>query len=120
VSAVRFLGDVHVRRSLAEALWHREPTIEFAYVGETGYPPANATDPELLRFAEANRFAVITQDHRTMSDHVREHMAAGGHTWGLFLSKRSASWGGLVDDLLRIWAASSAEDWRDTITRLPW
>jgi hypothetical protein len=120
LSSVRFFGDEHVRRSLADALWHREAAIEFTFVGDAGCPPSGTPDPGLLRFAEANKLALITGDRRTMPDHVADHLATGAHTWGVFLIKRGATWHGLVDDLLLIWSASDAEDWCDRIERLPW
>jgi hypothetical protein len=89
-------------------------------VGEAGVPPLGTLDPELLRFAEGAGYSLLSLDRRTMPTHVAHHLATGGHTWGVFLIRRQATWQRLIDDLLLIWSASEAEEWRDRIERLPW
>lgn len=120
MSTVRFFGDEHVRRGLADALWHREAAVEFVFVGDEGCPPFGTPDPELLSYAEAHKLALVTADRKTMPDHVQDHLATGGHVWGVFLIQRGATWADLIEDLLLIWSASNAEDWCDHLERLPW
>ncbi len=81
-------------------------------------PPTQTTDPDLLRFAEAGGLALLTNDVSTMPLHARDHLAAGGHTWGVFLIM-TISWSELIDNLLTMWGASEAEEWRDQIVFLP-
>lgn len=117
---MRYLCDEHVAKALAVALSHREPAVEVYYVGEPGAPPYRTPDPDLIRFAGAEGLTLLTLDRNTLLGHLNDHWAAGGHTWGVFLLKPGASWQRLIDDLLLIWSASEAEDWRDRVEYLPW
>lgn len=120
MSTVRFLCDEHIHPALAEAVRNREPSIEAVFVGDPTAPPSGSTDPELLQFAEQEGYALLTADRSTMPAHVTEHHAAGRHTNGVFLIRRGANWTQLIDDLLAIWSASDADDWRDQLEYLPW
>ncbi len=64
--------------------------------------------------------ALVTNDRKTMIQHAADHLANGGHTWGVFLySLHGMSAGSLADELLMIWSASPAEEWIDQIVFLP-
>jgi hypothetical protein len=120
VTTVKFLGDEHIRHSLADAVWHREPVMEFLFVGQAGAPPLSTPDPELLVFAETHKYSLLSSDKKTMPEHVTAHLGAGRHTWGVFLIRPGTNWAALIDDLILIWSASTAEDWQDRLERLPW
>ena len=71
-------------------------------------PLAPATPRERLA-------AVITETTRVKAS----HQAAGMQTWGVLLVTRPCSFRQLLVDLLLIWSASEAEEWRDSIHFLP-
>ncbi len=54
-----------------------------------------------------------------MLTHIAEHMAAGGRLWGVFLVKRRASLSELLDNLVLVWSATEAAEWRDQVLFLP-
>jgi hypothetical protein len=115
---MRFLGDEHVPRRLLRAVRDREPALEFFRVGMSGMPAMGSTDTDLLRFAEAGGYAILTNDVSTMPAHAQHHLAAGYHTWGVFLIT-TISWRQLIESLLTLWGASEAEEWRDQVVFLP-
>ena len=58
-----------------------------------------------------------------MPDHVANHLAAGRHTWGVFLFPKGnyLSAGRIAEELVLVWAASQREDeWVDRIQPLPY
>lgn len=120
MTVVRFLCDEHVHPALAEAIHNREPGVKLLFVGQPNAPATGTPDPELLQSAEQKGYALLTGDRRTMPIHLIEHHAAGRHTWGVFLIRREAEWSRLIHDILLIWSASQAEDWRDRLEYLPW
>jgi hypothetical protein len=120
MSVVRYLIDESIPEQLMNALIQREPAMEVFIVGQNMASPKGAPDPELLLFAEKEKLALVTFDKKSMDCHVTNHRATGHHTWGIFELRRGFSIRRYVDDLVLIWSASEAEDWRDRIEWLPW
>jgi hypothetical protein len=89
-------------------------------VGQPGFPPNGTPDPDLLLFAESMHSAFLSRDKSTMIGHIINHMAAGHHTWGVFLLKGGHPTAAYADNLILIWSLSEAEDWRDRVEYLPW
>lgn len=120
MSAVRYLCDEHVPEQLMDALIQREPAIEISIVGQELAPPKGTLDPEVLLFAEQEKLALITNDKKSMARHVESHQAEGHHTLGVFYLRSGFPILRYVEDLILIWSASEAEDWRDHMEWLPW
>jgi hypothetical protein len=55
-----------------------------------------------------------------MPAHVADHLAAGNHTWGVFILRLGYATEEYVEALLEIWGASTADEWQDLLIRLPW
>jgi hypothetical protein len=119
MSQVRFLVDESLRLSLVAALRRAEPALDVWRVGQTGMPVFGSPDPELLAFCEREQRLLVSLDRATMPDHVAAYLAAGGSTWGVLLVTRRCSFRQLIDDLVLIWSATEAGEWRDSIHYLP-
>jgi hypothetical protein len=120
MATLHFLLDEHVREELADALVRAEPSMAVECVGQGVAPAKGTSDSDLLKAAEANQWALITQDKTTMPGHVAAHLAAGRHTWGVFLLRRGFSMQRHVESLVLLWSASEAEEWRDVLDWVPW
>lgn len=123
MSQVTFLLDEQIPTSVGDALVALEPAILFRQVGAYPDVPAKGTlDPDVLIFAEEAGFALITFDKRSMRTHVATHLAAGHHTWGVFIfpNGKALSAGRIAEELLMVWTASQAEEWIDQIEFLPY
>lgn len=120
MSTVCYLVDESVPEQLMDALIQREPAIEISIVGQEMAPPKGTSDPEVLLFAEKEKLALITLDKKSMARHVANHQAAGHQTWGIFNLRSGFSVLRYVKNLVLIWSASEAEDWRDRMEWLPW
>jgi Domain of unknown function (DUF5615) len=115
----RLLFDEHVGRSLASALRRKEPTIDIVRVGMSGAPPIGTPDPDLLIAAETKKRVLITKDAKSMKRHANNHLAAGRHTGGVFVLQKGFPLRRYTEELLLIWYASSAEEWRDVFDYTP-
>jgi hypothetical protein len=121
MSSVRFLWDENVPLELADYLASQEPSIEILVPGQNKEaPPKGTSDPDVLRFAKAERLALVTLDKSTMPVHVGNHFSAGGHTWGLFILRPGYPLKRYANDLILVWSASESENWQDRIEYLPW
>ena len=119
MSQVRYLIDESIRLSIVAALRRAEPSLDVLRVGQLTAPPFGSPDPDLLVVCESSERMLVSIDRASMPAHVTSHQAKGGHTWGVLLVTRRCSLRQLVDDLLLIWTASDAAEWRDTLHYLP-
>ena len=94
-------------------------TIDVHRVGQADMPAFGSVDSELLGFCEQSQRMLVSLDRKSMPDHVAAHLAAQRHTWGVMLVTRCATLRSLIEDLLVIWSASEAEEWRDGLYYLP-
>ncbi len=116
---VRFLLDEHISPVVQSGLKRHQPHMDVLSVGDPGAPPLGASDPGILRFLESTQRALVTKNRRSMWQHVMEFWQEGGRLWGIFWVPRDISHGVLIRQLLLIWEASEAEEWRDQLRDLP-
>jgi hypothetical protein len=94
-----------------------EPAIDLLTVVEAG--ESGASDREVLDLAQAENRLLISHDRKTMRPTAEQRIANGASIIGLFLVRRDKPMKAVVDDVLLIWAASEAEEWRDQIVFVP-
>ncbi|HEY6343318.1 MAG TPA: hypothetical protein VIY49_17625 [Bryobacteraceae bacterium] len=75
-------------------------------------------DPEILqKAAEAGRI-LVSHDRRTMPRHFARFLE-NHSSLGLIVVPQDLDIGSIIEDLLIVWAASDANEWRDVIGYLP-
>jgi hypothetical protein len=119
MSTVKFLCDEDVKTALVACMGRLDPGMEIVAIGQPDVPTKGTLDPDLLLWAEKEGFALLTRDKNTMPGHVRDHLAGGHHSWGVFMLRDHRPWREITEDLLAIWSASSAEEWVDQIIWIP-
>jgi hypothetical protein len=123
VNQVEFLLDEDVPENVLGALNGAEPSIAVRKIGVHPHaPPKGTLDPAVLASAEAEGLALVTFDKTTMPDHVADHLAAGKHTWGVFIfpNGNQLSAGRIAEELVLVWTASQRDEWVDRIEYLPY
>lgn len=111
---VRFLADENLDADLVNGLRSREPAVDILDVKTAGL--RGTKDPVLLEFAAEQNRILITYDRKTMTRHVRDRMAAGKQSPGVFIvPDEENAIGGIIEWLLLVWTASEIEEWRDQI-----
>ncbi|MBI3979847.1 MAG: DUF5615 family PIN-like protein [Chloroflexi bacterium] len=116
---VRFLLDENLSPRLATALCRSRPHLDVLWVGSAGAPATGTPDPELLVHLNQTGRALVTDNRHTIPGHVVAHHAAGGHHWGIFLTRPGAGLRTLVDAPVLVWDASEAEEWIDDQQWIP-
>jgi Domain of unknown function (DUF5615) len=119
LSRPQFLLDENMPHALREALRRVEPAVDVRVMGEAGCPPLETEDRELLAWIEQENRILVSRNRRTMPQHFATHLEAGGHVPGILMVSEDFSMAELVDDLLLIWSASEAGEWRDQLIYLP-
>ena len=113
----RFLADEDLRRSLVLATRRSEPALQFSTAQDLGL--SGASDSDVLQFAHATGWLVVSHDVNTMKAAAEARVAASAGISGLFLVPQSRPIRVVAENLVLIWAASQAEEWKDRIVYLP-
>ena len=119
MSAVKYLLDEHVAKFLGSAINRLDPTVKVVCIGANGAPESGTLDPALLEWSEANSYGIVTMDRNTMPGYAAEFLAAGHHTWGIFILRPRSTLRDIVDSLVLIHSGSQAEEWRDRVEFVP-
>jgi len=119
VSRLRFLLDEHLAHAIQSQLLRLDGEIEILVLGQSFAPQIGASDQDILLWLERTGYAFVTNNRRTMPDHIRAHYAAGHHLPGLFLLKRQARIGQVIEQIYLLWATSEAEEYIDRVLYLP-
>lgn len=108
-----------MKRAVAASLHRAEPAIEVYRVGQSGMPPLGASDSELLAFCEERQMALVSHDRKSMPEHIANHQAAGGRTFGVLLISPDCTFREMIDDLVLAWTATEREEWVNVLEYVP-
>ena len=95
----------------------RKPAAEFAQLQDLGL--AAWSDSEVLDFAAAENWIVVSHDVNTMRDAAYSRLEAGLVMHGLLLASQRTPVSWIIESLLLIWTASEAEEWTGQVEFLP-
>jgi hypothetical protein len=120
---VRFLLDEHFRGTLWRAVGHHNrrgiDPVDVVRVGDPPDLPRGSPDPDILAWADRNGRVLVSADWGTMPGHFADHLAAGGHSSGLFLVRPRTALADVVAFLAAAAHASDPADWADTCRFIP-
>jgi hypothetical protein len=119
VSRLRFLLDEHLAHVIQSQLMQIEPEIEILVMGQPFAPAIGTSDQEILLWLEHTGYVLVTNNRRTMPDHIQVHYDTGRRLPGIFLLKRQARIGQVIEQLYLLWVASEAEEYTDKVLYLP-
>jgi len=114
--SVRFQADADLSHVIVKATLRREPGIDFQTAQAAGL--VGLRDPEVLALTARTGRILVTHDRKTMPTHFAafiEHTSSSG----VIVIPQKLSVRAAVEDLLLIWTASEAEEWRNRIQVLP-
>jgi hypothetical protein len=121
--ALRYVFDEHLRGPLWHAIqWHNTSGVyplDVVRVGEPADLPLGSDDPALLLWTEGAERILVTHDLDTMAAHLADHLAAGGHSPGVFMIRPHSTLPQLVAFLRDAAYASEPAEWRDRIQFIP-
>lgn len=117
MSRPRFLADHDLNEHIIDGVLRREPAVEFVRSRDVGL--SDRPDSEVLAFAAANNFLVVSHDVNTMPNQAYTRLAAGDPMRGLLMVRQLQPIAPVIDSLVLIWSASEAEEWQDQVRFLP-
>ncbi len=117
MSRPRFLADEDWRFEIVLAVRRMEPAVEIVTVKELGRD--GRTDADLLAFADADGWVVLSHDVNTLKAEAEARVADGRGVAGVLLAAQRSPPRPVAESLVLIWAASDAAEWADRIAHLP-
>ena len=113
---VRFQANADLNHIIVKATLRREPSIDFqtAHVANL----ADVEDREVLALAAQAERVLVTHDRKTMPRYFTEFIRHTSSS-GVIVIPQKLPIRAAVEDLLLIWTASEAEEWRNRIQVLP-
>jgi Domain of unknown function (DUF5615) len=108
----RFQADADFNHKIVLALRRREPAIDFVDAQHSGV--IGASDSDVLQVSADSGRILVSHDRKTMPAHFARFVQARSSP-GLIVVQQNLEIGSAVEDLLLIWAATDAEEWRDQI-----
>jgi len=113
---VRFQADADLDARIVRGLKRAEPAIHFRTATEASL--IGLPDTEVLRLAARENLILVSHDERTMPSHFARFITSNTSP-GVILISQETSIGVAIDELLLIWAASEAEEWRSRLVWVP-
>src|SRR5438477_7694679 len=106
---VRFQADADLDGRILRGLRRAAPEIDIRTADDANL--AGLEDPEVLRIAADSGRILVSQDRRTMPGHFARFSEAV-QTPGLILLREATPISTAIDELVLIWSASEAEEWK--------
>lgn len=120
--SIKYLIDENLPPLYQQQLRRFLPELDVLAIGDIGplnVPPKGTLDPEILIWCEINNFILVTNNRASMPVHLAEHQAQNRHLPGIFVFRKKAAIGQILDDLIPIAEVNESEEYRDCITRIP-
>ena len=115
---IRFLADADLNDAIIDGCLRREPTIDFLSANKAKLEAV--PDPKVLALAAEQDRILVSHDFQTMPRHFGDFLQARGYSpGGVLLVPQYLPIGVAIEELLLIWGASDAEEWKNRILRIP-
>lgn len=116
---VRFLLDENLSPKLKTSVLRLNPAIDILRVGDAEAPPLGTLDPDILRYLELSQRILVTDNRKSMPEHLEEHWGDGGHIWRLVWLGSSGNLSIWAETIYLIWEATEPEEWIDRLDWIP-
>lgn len=105
-----------MNQAIVTGVLRQEPTIDLQTAFAAGLE--GVKDPEVLAIAAQQRRILVSHDRKTMPSELAEFITINQSS-GVIIVSRKLPIEVVIEELLLIWAASTAEEWVDRIAKLP-
>ena len=112
----RFQADADFNHKIVLGLRRREPALDFRDAHAGGL--IGVPDPEVLRIAAESGRILVSHDRKTMPGHLLRFIDERTSP-GVIIVSQDLDIGFAIEDLLIVWAASDAAEWRNQLGFVP-
>jgi hypothetical protein len=113
---IRYQADADLNQAIVNGVLRRQPTIDFQTAGVANLE--GILDPEVLAIAAQQQRLLVSHDRKTMPAEFAQFITTQRSSGVLIVSQRVPI-DIVIEELIIIWSASSAEEWGDRIAKIP-
>ena len=113
---VKFQADADLDGRILRGLRRAAPEIDIRTAADADLE--GLRDPEVLRIAADSGRILVSQDRRTMPAHFAR-FSPGVQSPGLILLREATPISNAIEELILIWSASEAEEWKGRLVWIP-
>ncbi|MCU0535423.1 MAG: hypothetical protein MUD14_16160 [Hydrococcus sp. Prado102] len=113
---IRFQADSDLNQAIVTGILRREPTIDFQTSNIANL--SGLSDLEVLTNVAQEGRVLVSHDQRTMPIYFAEFVITQTSS-GVIIVLQSMPIGEAIDNLIKLWQTSEAEDWVNRIAFLP-
>ena len=115
----RFLLDENLLPRFKLAVLRLNFEIDILRVGDANSPALGTLDPEILIYLQQSQRILLTDNRKSMLEHLEAHWTNNGSIWGLFWFRPKATIRELAEDIVLIWETTEAEEWKNQLIWIP-
>lgn len=112
---ISYQADADLNQAIVTGVLRRKPSIDFQTALAAGLE--SVKDSEVLAIAAQQGRILVTHDRKTMPLEFAKFITSN-HSAGVIISQKLPV-EVVIEELLMIWAISTAEEWGDRIAKLP-
>ena len=113
---IRFQADADLNERIVSGALRRAPEIDFRTATSAGIRGLH--DSDVLEVAARENRILVSHDWKTMPYHFGKFVAAR-FSPGVLIAPRNLGVGKTIEELVAIWSDSEAEEYFNSIRRLP-
>jgi Domain of unknown function (DUF5615) len=113
---VCYQADADLNQAIVTGVLRQEPKINFQTAFAAGLQ--GVKDPEVLAIAAQQERILVSHDRKTMPLEFAKFII-NDRSAGVIIVSRKLPIEIIIEELIIIWTASSAEEWIDRIAKLP-
>ena len=113
---IRFQADADLRFPIVKGVKRREPAIDFRTANEAGLE--GLADPLVLKLAADDGRLLVSHDVSTMPENFASFLETEASP-GVVLIPQDLPYHEAIERLIRLWATTEAETWRNVLFFLP-
>ena len=113
---IRYQADADLNQAIVTGVLRQEPTVDFqtAFAADL----KGVKDSEVLAIAAHQKRILVSHDRRTMPSEFAQFIISNPSS-GVIIVSRKVPLELIIEELLIIWAVSSAEEWINRIAKIP-
>ena len=114
-----FLLDENLPPRFKLAILRLNSEIDILRVGDANAPALGTLDPDILIYLQQSQRILLTDNRKSMPEHIQNHWDSDGFIWGLFWLKPKATIKELAEEIVLIWETTDADEWKDRLIWIP-
>ena len=116
MTLIKFQADADLNQAIVTGVLRQQPDISFQTANEAALE--GVKDSTVLLLASKQKRILVTQDRRTMPTEFAEFILQNKSSGVLIVSRKTAL-KDVIDALLLIWEATTADEWINRIAKVP-